>query len=302
MSSLEGIVVHSSAEPIGTFETSSVLFNKIYSLVRWAQRSNMMSLMTDCPHREKLGWLEELHLNGPSLRYNFALGNLYAKEMNDMADAQLAVGLVPNIAPEYFLAHTDKLDDPFRASPEWGSAFIIAAWQQLEFTGDDALLRRYYDAMVRYHQFLTTQAKDGLLTVGLGDWYDLGPKPPWGSQLTPPPFTATAIYYYDTRVLAQVARRLGKTDQAAAFDTQADRIRLAFNAKFYDASTGHYATGSQCTSAMPLVLGLVDEANRAAVLKALIDDIRASRERAQCRRCRLSIRVARARRCRSAAM
>ena len=50
--SLEGMVVHSASEPVGEFECSNALFNRIRKLVRWAQRSNMMSLMTDCPHRE----------------------------------------------------------------------------------------------------------------------------------------------------------------------------------------------------------------------------------------------------------
>ena len=30
-------------------------------------------MLTDCPHREKLSWLEQYHLNGPALRYNFDL-------------------------------------------------------------------------------------------------------------------------------------------------------------------------------------------------------------------------------------
>ncbi len=271
---IEGVVVHSSAEPIGTFKCSNELFNKIYSLVRWAQRSNMMSLMTDCPQREKLGWLEELHLNGPALRYNFALENLYAKQMNDMADSQFDNGLVPNIAPEYFIASTTKISDPFRNSPEWGSSFVIAPWQQYLFTGDTVLLHRHYPDMVRYVEFLAGTAKDDSVTVGLGDWYDIGPKPPWGSQLTPPPFTATAIYYLDNCILGKIAELLGKLDDAERFRRRADRIRTAFNKRFFDPSTSRYATGSQCTSAMPLVLGLIEPEHREGVLKALIDDIR----------------------------
>src|SRR6185369_4882500 len=107
------------------FECSSDLFNRIRKLVRWAQRSNMMTVLTDCPHREKLGWLEQYHLNGPAFRYEFDLGRLYAKTFTDMADAQTADGLIPNIAPEYTV-----FKGAFRDSPEWGATFILAAWQQ----------------------------------------------------------------------------------------------------------------------------------------------------------------------------
>ena len=63
--SIAGVVVHSASAPVGEFECSNPLFNRIRTLVRWAQRNNMMSVMTDCPHREKLGWLEEDHLERP---------------------------------------------------------------------------------------------------------------------------------------------------------------------------------------------------------------------------------------------
>ena len=152
--SLEGIVVHSASAPVGKFECSNTLFNRIHTLIRWAQRANLVSVVTDCPHRERLGWLEQYHLNGPSLRYEFDLAQLFAKGMNDMADSQLANGLVPDIAPEYVV-----FDGGFRDSPEWGSAFVIVPWQQYEWTGDTELLRRYYDAMKRYVAYLGSKAK-----------------------------------------------------------------------------------------------------------------------------------------------
>jgi alpha-L-rhamnosidase len=271
---LEGVVVHSSSAPIGQFTTSSDLFNRIFNLVRWAQRSNMMSLMTDCPHRERLGWLEETQLNGPSLRYNFDMAPLMAKLVNDMHDSQLENGLVPNIAPEYFIASTPKLTDAFRNSPEWGSAFILVPWQQYQFSGDTSLLRHRYEDMKRYVAFLGNTATDNIVPTGLGDWYDVGPKPAWGSQLTPPPFTATAFYYYDTTVLARIAALLGKPDEARQFTAKAQEIRASFNRMFYNAETGIYATGSQTCSAFPLVLDLVEPDQRPRVLAALITDIK----------------------------
>ena len=131
------------------------LFNRIHALVRWAQRGNMMSLMTDCPQREKRGWLEQDHLNGPALRYEFDLAQLFTKQMNDMADSQLTDGHMPTTAPEYTVfrdqGQTNKDErGRFGDSPEWGSAFILVPWQQYEFDGDLELFRRHYDAMTNY--------------------------------------------------------------------------------------------------------------------------------------------------------
>ena len=274
---LAGVVVHTASEPVGEFSCSNDLFNRTRTLIRWAQRANLVSVISDCPHRERLGWLEQYHLNGPSLRYEFDLAQVYAKGMNDMKDSQIANGMVPSIAPEFTIFGKGPTDDtnPFRNSPEWGSAIVLVPWQQYEFTGDTELLRRYYDEMKRYVAYLDTKASFNIVSFGLGDWYDIGPKPPGPSQLTPQPLTATAFYYYDTWILAQAAKLLGNDAEAKQFAGKADEIRAAFNVKFFSKTNGTYATGSQCANAIPMVMGLCDEPNRAAVLDAIVRDVQA---------------------------
>jgi len=276
LESIAGVVVHSASEPVGEFECSNDLFNRIRQLVRWAQRSNLASVLTDCPHRERLGWLEQYHLNGPSLRYEFDLNRMFTKGMNDMEDSQLPNGCVPSIAPEYtiFGKGPDDVSNAFRNSPEWGSAIVIVPWQQYEFTGDRSLLRCHYEAMKRYVAYLTSTATNEIVSFGLGDWYDLGPKAPGFAQLTPRALTATAFYFYDTHILAETARLLGETQDAERFKTAAEKIRAAFNQEFFNPLSGSYSTGSQCANAIPLVMSLVEPENRSNVLAAIVEDVR----------------------------
>jgi hypothetical protein len=267
---LTGVVVHSDSPAAGDFACSNELFNRIRLLVRWAQRSNLAHVLSDCPHRERLGWLEQYHLNGPALRYEWDLARLYAKGFNDMADAQRSNGLIPSIAPEYLV-----FDGGFVDSPEWGSALILAAWQHYLFTGDDTPLRRHYGAMRRYFAYLSSRADGNIVSHGLGDWYDLGPKAPGVAQLTPIALTATAIYYEDARALGRIAAFLGHPEDAQHYAARAAEIGAAFNQKFFNPETGVYATGSQTAQAMPLALGLVPAERRAGVLDALLRDITA---------------------------
>lgn len=266
--SLQSVVVHSDSPAAGDFSCSNDLFNRIHNLIRWAQRSNLAHVITDCPHRERLGWLEQYHLNGPALRYDFDLTRLYAKSFQDMEDSQLANGLVPDIAPEYI-----AFGGGFRDSPEWGAAFILAAWQHYVWTGDTAVLGAHYGGMANYLRYLDGRAQDGIVSHGLGDWYDIGPKPPGVAQLTPVPLTATAIYYECTRVLASIAAVLGKSEEVRRHNDSADRIRDAFNRRFFNNGAGAYAAGSQTSQAMPLVLGLPGQQYREAVLATLVRDI-----------------------------
>ncbi len=264
---VEGDVIHADAPAVGHFACSSERYNKTASLIRQAQLNNMVSILTDCPTREKLGWLEEDHLNGPALRYNFDMATLMSKMVNDMADAQRPNGLVPSTCPDY--PHWDE--GAFTNPPEWGSACIAVPWQQYEFDGDLTPLRAHYDTMRRYVDYLSARAQGHVVGFGLGDWYDAHGD--GASKLTPIGITATAFYFYDSQTLARVAALLGRPDDAAHYSRQAQEILAAYNQKFFDAATDSYATGSQASNAFPLAMGMVEPAHRPAVLDALARDL-----------------------------
>jgi hypothetical protein len=150
----------------------------------------------------------------------------------------------------------------------------MVPWQQYEFDGDLNLFRIHYDAMKRYLDYIGTCADNYIVNYGLGDWYDLGPNKPGVSQLTPIALTATAFYFQNAKIMAEAARLLGKSDDAARYSELSKNIAVAFNEKFYDATNHFYATDSQCANAIPLVMGICEPANRAGVVDAIVRDVR----------------------------
>lgn len=269
---LKGLHVRNAAPPAGEFTSSNELFNKTFKLIDWGIKSNMVSVFTDCPHREKLGWLEQLHLMGSSVNYNYAAAPLFAKASVDMQNSQLTNGLVPEIAPEY--VKFEWGGDMFRDSPEWGSSSILVPWDLYKWYGDKQALANNYPTMQRYIQYLGAKANNHILSQGLGDWYDLGPKPPGVSQLTPMGITATAIYYYDLKILEKIATLLGKKADALAYAKLAISVQDAFNTKFFNAASKQYGSGSQTANAMAVYMGLVEEKDKQAVIDNLVKDIR----------------------------
>ncbi len=255
----------------GTFKCSNEHFNRIYTLIDWAIKSNLASVATDCPHREKLGWLEQTHLMGNSIKYVYDIQNLYNKIVDDMIESQLENGLVPDIAPEYV-----EFLSGFRDSPEWGSACIIVPWDLYEWYGDIEAVERAYPMMLKYISYLIILAPEGILRHGLGDWYDLGPEFPGRAQLTPRSLTATSIYYYDVKMLSKMARLLGREGDWIYLDDLAQYIRSAFNKEFFNPETSVYSTGSQTAYSMPLFFGITEDSCRKKVVENLISSIRAN--------------------------
>jgi alpha-L-rhamnosidase len=272
--SLEGQAVHSTSPVTGAFESSDPLLNRIHALIVRAIENNAESLLTDCPHREKLGWLEQDHLLAPSILYDFDFSGIYAALARNLADVQNPQsGRIPEIAPQYVLFQPQW--GPFDDSPEWSSAAVLAPWYLYQRTGDLSALLAQRDVMRRYVDYLSSRAHDGIVAYGLGDWYDIGPGNPGFSKLTTLGLTATAIYYQDLCVLSRVLALSGDAAASQHYADLASHTRDAFNHRFFDSAHHRYDKGSQTAQAMPLSLGLVPPAERAAVLQTLVDDIRA---------------------------
>jgi hypothetical protein len=265
---LQGQFIHSAAPEAGEFQCSNPLFNRIHKLINAAVLSNLQSVVTDCPHREKLGWLEVPYLMASSIGYDFDLSFYFPKIARDMRDSQTLEGLIPDIAPEYSI-HSGG----FRDSPEWGSAMVMVPWWSYRQYGDRRVLEESLPAMEHYVDYLGSKAQNNLISYGLGDWYDIGPGRPGVSKLTPLGVTATATYYEDLHVVAEASRLLGHAAEATRYAELASRVKEAFNRTFFDPKTGQYASGSQTAEAMPLLLDICPRADRASVSTHLVDDV-----------------------------
>jgi hypothetical protein len=264
---LNFIHTRNSAPQNGTFECSNDLLNRIHTLIDWGIRSNFQSVLTDCPHREKLGWLEQTYLMGQGVHFRYNNYHLYRKLVFDMMDAQTEDGLIPDIAPEYV-----EFLNGFRDSPEWGSASVFLPYLLWKWYGDKQIMNDAWPMMKRYIQYLKSKLEGHILDYGLGDWFDLGPKRPGVSQLTPVALTATATYYYDVKLMAEMASLLNKPEKEV-LSKWAEEVRSAFNQKFYNAETKVYSTGSQTAISMPLCAGIPEENDREKIFANLVDSI-----------------------------
>ncbi|HQM32338.1 MAG TPA: family 78 glycoside hydrolase catalytic domain [Candidatus Hydrogenedentes bacterium] len=275
--------ITSSAPPVGAFQCEGPepgaphLFTSIDAMIDRSVRSNLQSVLTDCPHREKLGWLEVAHLMGPSILYRYDAHGLYRKICRDTTESQLDSGLVPDIAPEY-----TRFNGGFFESPEWGSASVQLPWLLYRWYGDDGILARQYDTMAKYTRYLaSTRNEQGLARAGLGDWYDWSPEHGHRgeSQHTPGELTATAMLFDNARIVAAVAAMQARETDAAEFRALAEQVRADFIQAYYRAGEETIATGSLASLAVALHFGLCPDHAREALLERLVAALESNRYR-----------------------
>lgn len=271
---LELLPVRSALPVHGLFRSSSEVLDGTHRIVDAAMRSNSSWVLTDCPHREKLGWLECAHLLAPSFLYRYDSARWFRKIFRDISDAQLPDGNVPTVAPNY---PAGRFPGAFSFTVEWGAAATLGPWEVYRWTGDEEVLRENFAMMRRFTDWITSASKDGIAPGGLGDWYDYGHgQPPGPSRYTPVELSATAMWAMCADATARAAEALGRKEERDRYRALHQRIAADFRRHFMDPSTGAIRnSGSvQCGNAMALCAGIVPESERPRRVDEIIEDLR----------------------------
>jgi alpha-L-rhamnosidase len=269
---LQGRVVHDDLDRAGQFECSNPLLNRIYQNVMWGVRGNYRSIPTDCPQRdERQGWLGDRSAESRGETYLFNTAALYAKWLQDMADAQKPAGSVPDVCPPYWPIYSDNVT--------WPSSSIIIPGTLYDQFGDRTVVQNHYESARLWMQYMRRFVTNGIISKdSYGDWC----VPPEDPQLihskdparkTDPALIATAYFYKDALLMRRYALLLCRNADAQMFGDWAVELNSAFNSKFYRQDLGQYDNGTQTSCVLPLAFGLVPESERRRVFDHLVEKI-----------------------------
>lgn len=265
LDSLEGLRLNSDVQPAGAFECSNEMFNRIQQMVLWTELSNLFSVQSDCPHREKFGYGGDIVASSEMAMLNFDMARFYTKAAQDLVDAVRLNGGFTETAP--FAGISDEGLGEMSGPIGWGTAQPLLLAQLRQYYGERRLLEQQYEATKQWIVLLHSKSQDGILDNGISDHESLVAKPR--------ALTGTAFYHFNLKLFAQLARALGKDSDAVGAEAQAGRIKDAFNQKFLQPGTGRYDSASQACQAFALYHGLAPAAERSRALDVLVGDITA---------------------------
>ncbi|MFC2125059.1 family 78 glycoside hydrolase catalytic domain [Bacteroidota bacterium] len=264
---LIGLVFHNAAEPIGKFECSTDILNRVQANIERGQRGNMHSVPTDCPQRdERLGWMGDAQMFAPTANYNMNMAKFFSKWERDIIDCQDEEGWVNDVNPAIVVKGPSK--------PAWGDAVVVVPWMVYKFYGDKRILEESYEGMKLWVEYMRGKS-DGDIYIwrepgndnwfGYGDWIAVEKSP--GQPIS------AAYYYYSTKLLSQMAEVLGKDADFTEYADLAERIKKAFNERFFDPETNNYEAATQSANLLPLAFGLVPDELQDAVAKNVADNV-----------------------------
>lgn len=233
----------------GEFSSSDERLNDIWRITRNAIRSNMFSVFTDCPHREKLGYLEQIHLLHTLLVRTYACEPILDRMLELAIGAQRPDGSIGLYAPEW-----QEFPDPWRGDPNWGGTVILLALAMYRATGDMAPLALAFPAMRRYLDHLVADRDDdGISRYGLGDFNGASVK-----KFRNVPFVSTATLHKLLMRAADAATLLYEDATAHEMRAMAADVRAAFEREFVS-DDGALGAGSVAELIFALDAGLAPE-------------------------------------------
>ncbi len=246
----ESPVVHTLLERSGYLETGHEKLNRLYENVLWGQRSNFLSMPTDCPQRdERLGWTGDAQVFAPTACYNMDCRAFYR--------SFLCLLRLDQLDNDGSIAVCLPRSPGFASCAIWGDAAVLIPETLERFSGSIAEVESWYPMMRDWVDFVCTKSHGYLYDdEQLGDWLALdGVTSQSFKGGTDDTYLGSLYWMNSARIVARLAEKLGKNEDAEKYSALAENIRTAVLDNYFTAS-GRVSVDTQAAYIAALRFGV----------------------------------------------
>jgi alpha-L-rhamnosidase len=256
---------------IGEFETSNETINQIHKNAYWGIRSNYKGMPIDCPQRnERQPWLGDRATGAYGESFIFDNARLYAKWLDDIEESQTAEGSIPDVAPSFWFYYKDNVT--------WPGTYLMIANMLYNQFGDRQAITKHYASMKKWMNYMRNKYMVNYIITkdSYGDWC-VPPESPElihskdSSRITEPKLLATATYYYMLQLMQRFAGMVSKPNDQKEFGDLSEKIKDAFNQKFYNAQTKQYSNNTVTANILPLAFNMIPNGDNEKVFQHIVD-------------------------------
>lgn len=215
-------VVHTELDRTGWLTIGHKNVNRLYENTLWGQRSNFLSVPTDCPQRdERLGWTGDAQVFAPTACYNMDCRAFYRSFLRLLRLDQLQnEGTIATVYPR---------SQGFAACAIWSDACALIPQTLQRFSGCVDEVAEYYPMMKEWVDYVWAKHPNFLYDEEqLGDWLGLDGVTDQSFKGGTDDVYLGSIYWMNSaRITAKLAEELGLAEDAKAYNSLADNIRQA---------------------------------------------------------------------------
>lgn len=250
----------------GKIETSNPLVNKLFSNALWGQRSNYVSVPTDCPQRdERLGWTGDAQAFSGTAAYNADVYGFFRKWMQDMRDSQSESGGYADVNPRVGCCSSED-------ACAWGDAGVIIPYNLYKIYGDDTMIKEHFDSMDKYLTGLVEKYGYSGAQPRYGDWlaYD------WCDNK----FISSAYFVRDIDMMLEMCTVAGREDKIDYYKDMRAKAYDFYCENFME--NGVPTEKTQCNKIIALAFGLIDADKEQLLANELAEQIKENGDRLSC--------------------
>ena len=267
---------------IGKIETGNELVNKLISNTIWGQRSNYLSVPTDCPQRnERLGWTADTQVFTETGSFFANTTSFFHKWMRDLIDSQGEKGGFPGVAPlSQYGNEMTRLG--------WSDAGIIVPWSIWKQFGDTEIVEQSWKSMEKYMNHINETRYDHNALIeenGNYQWADwlsyeplescgggaFGPKGPLPEAVEYWNYLSASYWLLDAGMMRDMA--IGTGRDASRYETMMRDAKTYIRERFFD-ENGKFKTDILNTMQTPALFALKNNILDGAAKEAMIGRLR----------------------------
>ncbi|MBD3415285.1 MAG: Bacterial alpha-L-rhamnosidase [Candidatus Aminicenantes bacterium] len=248
-----GLRLNSDVSKAGSFSCSNEMFNDIQTLSQWTFLSNLFSVQSDCPHRERFGYGGDIVSTNEALMFNYDMAAFYAKTVQDWSDSVLDGGMLTDTAPYVGIQY---------CGVGWALVHPLLQMNLYRYYGDRRTLEDQYAVSRRWLGLVQNLYPDFLVKEGLSDHESLNE--------TPSEELVTPLYFYSAHLLYRMAGILKRSTEKREYEDLMANIESAYLDKFWQKDLGQLAPGTQTSQSFGLYLGLIPEGKKEKALAYLV--------------------------------
>lgn len=266
INSIESIPVTSIAKHLetGVISTGNELVNKLISNTIWGQRSNYLSVPTDCPQRnERLGWTADTQVFTATGTFFANTSGFFHKWMRDMRDSQSDLGGFPGVAPlAQYGGEMNRVG--------WADAGVIVPWTIWKQFGDKKIIDESWDSMEKFINHINETKYDHNALIAengnyqWADWLSYEPLESCGGRAfadgKPLPeaveywnYLCASYWLMDAGMMLEMARASDRDTEK--YETMVAEARAYINERFLD-ENGDFKTDILNTMQTPALFAL----------------------------------------------
>ena len=253
-----GLRLNSDVSEAGSFSCSNKMFNDIQTMSQWTFLSNLFSVQSDCPHRERFGYGGDIVSTNEALIFNYDMAAFYAKAVQDWSDSALDEGMLTDTAPYVGIQY---------CGVGWALVHPLLQMNLYRYYGDRRTLESQYAVSRRWLGLVQNLYPGFIVKEGLSDHESL--------NKTPSEELVTPLYFYSAHLLSKMAEILKRSADKKEYEDLKTKIKSAYLNKFWEPDSGRFAPGTQTSQSFGLYLGLApegDQDNAPIYLEKLIED------------------------------